>query len=47
MKQLLMREGGIGRIDMRAVVERRVAQEQWHVDAGTVLIVFKYPLPIP
>ncbi len=27
-------EGGIGRVNMAAVVERRVREEQWHVDSG-------------
>ncbi len=27
-------EGGLGKVNMSAVVERRVKEEQWHVDSG-------------
>ena len=30
----MMRESGRGKVDMCALVERRVSEEHWHVDAG-------------
>ena len=37
LRQRLLMEGGIGRVDMAAVVERRVREEHWHVDSGKPL----------
>jgi hypothetical protein len=34
MRQLMMRESGRGKVNMSVLVERRVSEEHWHVDAG-------------
>jgi len=34
MRQLMMRESGRGKVNMAALVERRVSKEHWHVDTG-------------